>query len=83
LEHLPAVLSNPIEISTKVKSAITREFTKRVTTGSSLNKKRKVDAMHVDDSRDEQEDDDQDEDEQYKQEDDVKEVEERLKMFGI
>lgn len=87
LEHLPAVLSNPMEIATKVKSAITREFTKRVTTGSSLNKKRKMDAMHVDDSRDEQEDDDQDEDEQYKQEDnqedDVKEVEERLKIFGI
>jgi len=78
LEHLPAVLSNPMEIATKVKSAITREFTKRVTTGSSLNKKRKVDAMHVDDSLDQDEDEQED-----NQEDDVKEVEERLKMFGI
>jgi replication factor C subunit 1 len=71
LEHLPAVLSTPMEIPTKVKGAITREFTKRVTAGSS--KKRKVDAMAVVQEGQEEED----------EEDGVEEVEERLKMFGI
>lgn len=75
LEHLPAVLSTPMEIPTKVKGAITREFTKRVTAGSS--KKRKVDAMQVVQEGGEE---DQEEDEE---EDGVEEVEERLKMFGI
>jgi len=71
LEHLPAVLSTPMEIPTKVKGAITREFTKRVTAGSS--KKRKVDAMAVVQEGQEEED----------EEDGVEEVEERLKLFGI
>ena len=74
LEHLPAVLSTPMEIPTKVKSAITREFTKRVTASSS--KKRKVDAMAVVQEG-------QEEDQEEEEEDGVEEVEERLKMFGI
>ena len=74
LEHLPAVLSTPMEIPTKVKGAITREFTKRITAGSS--KKRKVDAMQVTQEGGEEDQEDEEEDE-------VEEVEERLKMFGI
>jgi len=75
LEHLPAVLSTPMEIPTKVKGAITREFTKRVTASSS--KKRKVDAMAV--VQEGQEEDQ----EEAEEEDGVEEVEERLKMFGL
>lgn len=74
LEHLPAVMSTPMEISTKVKGAITREFTKRITTSSS--KKRKVDAMVVTQEEEQGE-------EQEEQEDEIEEVEERLKMFGL
>jgi len=72
LEHLPAVLSNPVEIPTKVKGAITREFTKREKVGS----KRKVkDIMDVDNVEEDEEESDE--------EGEIEEVEERLKLFGI
>ena len=74
LEHLPAVLSTPMEISTKVKGAITREFTKLSKVGSKRKVKDMTDRMDIGDNEEEQEEE---------SDDDVDEVEERLKLFGI
>lgn len=73
LEHLPAVLSTPMEISTKVKGAITREFTKLSKVGSKRKVKDMTDTMDIGDNEEQEEESD----------DDVDEVEERLKLFGI
>ena len=74
LEHLPAVLSNPMEIPTKVKGAITREFTKREKVGT----KRKV----MDKMEEEEENENENENEE-EEENEENEVRERLKLFGL
>ena len=74
LEHLPAVLSNPMEIPTKVKGAITREFTKREKVGT----KRKV----MDKMEEEEEKENENENEE-EEENEENEVRERLKLFGL
>lgn len=70
LEHLPSVLSTPMEISTKVKGAITREFTKLSKVGSKRKVKDMTDTMDIEEQEEESDDD-------------IDEVEERLKLFGI
>ena len=69
LEHLPAVLSNPMEIPTKVKGAITREFTKREKVGT---KRKVMDKMEEEEEENEEE-----------EEEEENEVRERLKLFGL